>query len=341
MPPSASRSLRLWSAFPDRGAPRPLAEEPFSIFASKNQGMTIQDQAPRAEASPLAYLLLTLTALCWGANAIFGRLAVGEVSPMVLVMLRWLLALALLALVGHRQIRHDWPVLRAHLPFLSAMGALGFTGFNAVYYVAAHYTTAVNIGIIQGSIPMFVLIGAFAVFRTRVTGLQIAGVVVTMLGVLMVGTGGDLGRIAALAINRGDLLMVLACLFYAGYTVGLNRRPPVGALGLFTVLAGSALLASLPLVALEAALGRFQMPTATGWTIIVLVVLFPSFLAQLFFLRGVALIGPGRAGVFINLVPVFASILAVAILGESFAAFQAVALALVLGGIWLSEWGKA
>jgi drug/metabolite transporter (DMT)-like permease len=301
--------------------------------------MTMQDQAA-PEANPLAYLLLTLTALCWGANAILSRLAVGEVSPMALTTLRWLLALALLAAVAQGQVRRDWPVLRRHLPFLVAMGALGFTGFNAVYYVAAHYTTAVNLGIIQGSIPVFVLIGAFAAYRTAVTPLQIAGVVVTMLGVVLVGTGGDLGRIAALAINRGDFLMVVACVLYAGYTVALQRRPPVVALSLFMALAGAALAASLPLVALEAASGLLQWPTATGWLIVVLTVVFPSFLAQMLFIRGVELIGPGRAGVFINLVPVFASILAVAILGESFAVFQAIALGLVLGGIWLSELRK-
>jgi drug/metabolite transporter (DMT)-like permease len=301
--------------------------------------MTTKSQAA-PEANPLAYLLLTLTALCWGANAIFGRLAVGEVSPMALTMLRWLLALALLAPLAQGQLRRDWPVLRSHLLFLAAMGALGFTGFNAVYYVAAHYTTAVNIGIIQGSIPVFVLVGAFLAYRTPVTPLQAGGVAVTMLGVVLVGSGGDLARIAALAINRGDLLMVVACLLYAGYTVALQRRPAVSALSLFTVLAAAALLASLPLLAIEAASGQLQWPTAAGWIITLLAVLFPSFAAQMFFLRGVELIGPGRAGVFINLVPVFASILAVAILREAFAAFQGIALALVLGGIWLSEWGK-
>jgi drug/metabolite transporter (DMT)-like permease len=187
---------------------------------------------------------------------------------------------------------------------------------------------------------VFVLIGAFTAYRSAVTPLQAAGVVVTMLGVVLVGTAGDLARIARLAVNRGDLLMVVACLLYAGYTVGLQRRPAVAALSLFTVLAAAALLASLPLVALEAAAGQLQWPTVTGWLIVVLSVLFPSFLAQLFFIRGVELIGPGRAGIFINLVPVFASILAVAILGESFAAFQGIALGLVLGGIWLSELGK-
>ena len=304
--------------------------------------MTVKtDHAPAVEGSGRAYLLLTLTALCWGANAVFGRLAVGEISPMALVSLRWLGALGLLVVFAHAQVRRDWPVLRARLPFVAAMGAIGFTVFNALFYLAAHWTTAINIGIIQGSIPVFVLIGAFAAYRTRVAGLQVAGVLVAMLGVALVAAGGDLARLASLALNFGDLLMIAACVLYAGYTLGLSRRPPVSPLSLFTGMAAAAFVTSLPLALAEAALGRFQWPTPAGWLILGLVTLFPSFLAQISFIQGVALIGPSRAGVFVNLVPVFASILALLILQEPFRLFHAVALALVLGGIWLSEHGKA
>jgi drug/metabolite transporter (DMT)-like permease len=225
--------------------------------------------------------------------------------------------------------------------FVSAMGALGFTTFNALYYVAAHSTTAVNIGIIQGSVPMFVLAGALAIDRTPVAGVEIAAVLVTMLGVVIVACGGELARLATFRLNFGDLLMIAACALYAGYTLALRRRPPVSALGLFTVMAGAAFLASLPLVLTEAALGRFRWPTPTGGVILALVTLFPSFLAQIFFIQGVALIGPSRAGVFVNLVPVFATIMALLVLKEPFEPFHAIALCLVLGGIWLSEHGKA
>jgi drug/metabolite transporter (DMT)-like permease len=296
---------------------------------------------PRVGASGRAYLLLALTALCWGANAVFGRLAVGEISPMALVSLRWLGALGLLVAFAHAQVRRDWPVLRTRLPFVAAMGAIGFTVFNALFYLAAHWTTAVNIGIIQGSIPVFVLIGAFAAFRTQVARLQLTGVFVTMIGVAIVASGGPPARLASLALNFGDLLMIAACVLYAGYTLGLSRRPPVSPLSLFTGMAGAAFVSSLPLALAEAALGRFQWPTPAGWIILGLVTLFPSFLAQISFIQGVALIGPSRAGVFVNLVPVFASILALLILQEPFRLFHAVALSLVLGGIWLSEHGKA
>lgn len=295
------------------------------------------NETAHAASSRRAYILLTLTTLCWGANAVFGRLAVGEISPMLLVSLRWLGAVLLMLVFASRHVRRDWPTLRRHLPFLAAMGVLGFTSFNALFYVAAHSTTAVNIGIIQGSIPVFVLIGMFIAYRFPVNRLQIPGVALTMIGVIIVGTGGSLERLVTLTLNHGDILMIVACTLYAGYAVGLRRRPAVSSLGLFTVLAGAAFLFSLPLTAAELALGQFQWPTATGWIVAGLVTLLPSFLGQIFFIQGVALIGPGRAGVFINLVPIFAAILAVVILSEPFEGFHWIALALVLTGIWLSE----
>ena len=79
------------------------------------------------------------------------------------------------------------------------------------------------------------------------------------------------------------------------------------------------------------------MPTLQGLLVTAWIAIFPSFLAQVFYLRGIDLIGPGRAGVFVNLVPVFSAILAVALIDEPFAAYHAVALVLVIGGIWLAQ----
>ncbi len=290
-----------------------------------------------ARTNGLAYILLALTALMWGCNAIFGKLAVGEVSPMALVSLRWFFVLFLLILVAGHQVRRDWSHLRPRLLFLFLMGSLGFTGFNALFYSAAHLTTAVNIGIIQGSIPVFVLIGVFLIFHTPVTLYQMIGVVVTLIGVATVVFEGDFARLASFAVNRGDLLMVLACFLYAGYTTGLSDKPKAGALSLLTILAASAFVASIPLALAEVAYGAYQPPTTKGWILVGLIALLPSFLSQIFYIRGIELIGPGRAGVFVNLVPVFASILSVLYLGEEFAPYHAIALALVLGGIWLSE----
>jgi drug/metabolite transporter (DMT)-like permease len=131
--------------------------------------------------------------------------------------------------------------------------------------------------------------------------------------------------------------MMAACLFYASYTVALRKRPPMPGLVFFTAMACVACVVSLPLMATEWALGQGYWPTLQGWLILAYVAIGPSLLSQLFFMRGVELIGPGRAGVFVNLVPVFSAVLGVLLLSEPFAWYHGVALALVLGGIFIAE----
>jgi drug/metabolite transporter (DMT)-like permease len=284
-----------------------------------------------------AYVLLTLTTLMWGGNAIAGRLAVGEVSPMMLTCLRWVIVvIVLLPLVG-RQVIAAWPQIKERWAFTILMGAFGFTGFNALFYAAAHYTTAVNLTIFQGSIPVLVLLGTVLFFKARVIPLQIIGMIVTILGVILVSVKADLEILRTLALNIGDVWTLIACVFYAGYTLGLRHRPALPGLIFFAALALVAFATSLPLLWIEAAQGSLQLPTAKGWLILLYVGLLPSLLSQVFFMRGVELIGPARAGLFVNLVPVFGALLAVLLLGEPFALYHAGGLVLVLGGIWLSE----
>ena len=259
---------------------------------------------------------------------------------MALVCLRWLLVVVILSMISYRHLRRDWPVLKHCIFYFMVMGAFGFTGFNMLFYLAAHSTTAVNIGILQGSMPVFVLIGAFLVFRNKVTLLQSVGVSLTIIGVTIVASGGSFARLASLEINLGDALMLLACVLYSGYTVALRTRPEVSALSFISMMAFAAFLTSIPFVFIETGLGYFQAPTINGWIIIAIVALFPSSIAQISFIVGVGILGPGRASVFVNLVPIFASIFAVTVLDEPFEMFQGAALALVLFGIWLSEKGK-
>ena len=116
-----------------------------------------------------AYIMLTLTTMIWAGNAVAGRLAIGEVSPMSLVLLRWVGVVVLMGMVSRKKVINEWPVLRQRLWFLFALGAVGFTIFNGLFYIAAHSTVAINMGILQGSIPVFVLMGALLVYGTRVS----------------------------------------------------------------------------------------------------------------------------------------------------------------------------
>lgn len=284
-----------------------------------------------------AYLLLVFTTLIWGANAVAARLAVGEVSPMFMTCMRWGISCVALLLFARTPIRSHWRALLPHWRAIALMGALGFTGFNALFYAAAHHTTAINIAILQGAIPVLVLIGSVLFYATRVGALQWFGVLVTLAGILVVASHGQVAQLARLDFNIGDVWMVFACLLYAGYTLGLRRRPEVPAIVFFAATALVACVVSLPLVATEVAMGQFIWPSATGWALIAFVGLLPSFVSQVTFIQAVGLIGPARAGVFLNLVPIFGPLLALAVLGEPISFYHGVALALVLGGIYIAE----
>ncbi|MFM2422475.1 MAG: hypothetical protein RL291_1005 [Pseudomonadota bacterium] len=284
-----------------------------------------------------APLLLTATAIMWAGNTIAGRLAVGHISPFTLTCLRWTIVIAVLWPLYGREVRERWGDIQPKVFRIAAMGALGFTGFNALYYAAAHHTTAINIGILQGVIPVLVLLGAFVAFGTRVTIVQALGTLVTLCGVVVVATKGMPAQLLALNINPGDIAVFIACVLYAFYTVALKDRPTLSGQGFFTLMALFAMLTSLPLIAYEAAVGQLTMPTPRGFAILLWVAFFPSYLSQIFFLRGVDLIGPGRAGVFVNLVPVFSAIMAVGLINEPFGWYHGVALSLVFGGIWLTQ----
>jgi len=257
---------------------------------------------------------------------------------MLLVSLRWL-GTAILFVFIRQIIFRDWNKLKTHLPTLFMMGALGFTVFNALFYLSAHTTTALNIGIIQGMIPVFVLVGSYFVYRSPVSWLQGVGVIVTILGVCIVASAGNLEKLASLSINQGDYFMVIACLLYSGYALMLRRFTSVGvsALSLFAVIAIAAFIASLPLSLVEFYMGNSQWPTRKGCVVILLVALLPCFHAHVCFISGVSELGAGRAGIFVNLVPVFASMLAILILDEPFRIYHAVALGLVVCGIGLAE----
>ena len=259
---------------------------------------------------------------------------------MLTTTLRFFLVLVLLAVIAVRQVAKERKLLRSHWRFIAAMGAIGFTGFNVPLYVGASTTTAVNMGMIQGIMPALVLAGSFFAYGTPFTPLQVAGLAVALIGVGVTVSHGDFEVLKALEIRPGDLWVLLACLLYASYTVALRKRPQMSPLTFFAGLSVAAFASSLPLAVVEMASGAGLWPSSKGWAILLFLAIFPSILSQLFYMRGVELIGPGRAGLFVNLVPVFAAILAVLLLGEEFAAYHAVALALVLAGIALAEIGK-
>ncbi len=286
-----------------------------------------------------AYILLLLTTLFWGGNAIAGKLAVGHVSPMLLTTARWSIACLVLAAIGWRRLRVDWPILRRRLVFLTVLSTAGFAVFNIALYSALLFTSAINVSIEQAGMPMLIFVANFILFRLRVAWAQIVGFVVSLAGVALTAAHGEPARLLDLDVNFGDALMLIALVVYAGYTVALRFRPAVHWQSLMIVMCGAAAISSAPFAVAEYVHGAAVLPDAQGWAVIGYTALFPSILAQVFYIRGVELIGANRAGLFINLVPIFGTLLAIALLGETFYLYHAVAMAMVLGGIAVAEMG--
>ncbi|MDP9838898.1 drug/metabolite transporter (DMT)-like permease [Neorhizobium huautlense] len=265
------------------------------------------------------------------------KLAVGHISPMTFTFLRWAVAVTVILAISLPQIKKDWPVAKQHLPVLIFLGAIGYTSFNALLYSAVHYTTAINVTIEQAAIPFLIFVANFALFRIRVSVAQIFGFSLTLLGVALTAAHGDLASLVTLSVNYGDGLMIFAILAYAAYTIALRWRPPVDWRTLMAIPAIAALVFSIPLMAWEYSAGDLMMPDLTGWGATLYTGIFASLVAQILYIKGVIELGANRAGLFINLVPVFGTLLSVAILGEQLFAFHVIALTLSLGGIAIAE----
>jgi drug/metabolite transporter (DMT)-like permease len=281
-----------------------------------------------------APLLLSLATLGWAGNTIAGRLAVGEVSPLVIVFMRWTIVFAILLMTKRKELPAALPKLKGKWPWVFMMGALGLSFFNTLFYIAAQSTTAINLGLIQCAMPMFILIGATLILKTKLTFGQIIGTILTMAGVLLIISKGDFSFLVGLQINKGDWIMLGACIFYAGYTIGLQNRPDIDNMTMMTVFAGAAWVLSIPILLIEVTQGTAQWPaTQLAWLIVLFISLIPSFISQVFYMRGVDLIGPDRAGVYSNLVPIYSAALGVLILNEAFSLYHFLSIIIVITGL--------
>ena len=274
--------------------------------------------------------------LGWAGNTVAGRMSTGEISPMVVVFLRWFIISIFLIFFLNKKLILSFKLISGKLVWLCLMGSLGLTGFNALFYIAAQNTTAINLGIIQGIMPAIILVGSVIIFKEVVNITKVAGLIIAFFGVLVVVSQGDYERVILLSFNYGDLVMLCACFFYSGFTLGLKNKPVIDPIVLMTYFSLSALIFSIPLLIIEYYLGLIQVPaTSTAWLTILYIAFVPSFLAQIFFIRGVELVGASKAGLFINFFPIFAAILGVLLLGERLFIYHLISLFIVLLGVYL------
>ena len=192
------------------------------------------------------YLLLSLTSLFWAGNIVLARYVAGHVPPMTLSCVRWVGAFVMLLPFAWPHLRRDWPALRARLPLMVVLSATGFAINNALSYWALQYTTALNALLIQSSGPLFVALWSLTLFGVRLTWAQLAGIAISLAGVLTIILRGDFAALAGIQLNRGDVMLTGAMLAFGLYSALMPRRPKTHQLSLIACTTGGGALLLLP-----------------------------------------------------------------------------------------------
>ncbi|MEW6257183.1 MAG: DMT family transporter [Pseudomonadota bacterium] len=279
------------------------------------------------------YFLLTVTALLWSTNMVLGRGIAGQIPPITLACVRWGLAALLILPFSWRQVRADWPIIVRHLPILTVLAASGIASYNAMSYYGLQYTKALNGLLVQSVSPLLIALWSLVLFKDRLSLGQMAGILLSLLGVLTIVSEGDLDVLLHLKPNIGDVWIISALLIYCFYAAILRVRPALGALSFLTAIMALGALLLVPFAVWEAQQGVTLSPNLTTFGVILYVSLFPALLAYLCFNRGVELVGANRAAPFFHLMPVFGSALAILLLGERLEWYHGAGYALVLVGI--------
>ena len=283
-----------------------------------------------------APLLLCLAILGWSGNFVVGRLVGGTVPPIQLSFLRWTLATALLTPLAWRGVRADTGELRARWKTVLVLAVTGIAIFNTFVYRGLETTTVVNGVLLQSVCPVLIVLLTFAAHRERPHLAQLAGLVVSLLGVWLVVSQGRVIGGAGLSANAGDAWILAAVAAYAVYTVVLRDKPAVRPLTLLVTTFGLGALMVAPFAAAELAGGRAVPATPGALAAVAYVGVIPSIVSFFCFNRGVELMGASRAGQFIHLMPVFGAALAFLFVGERLAWYHLLGGAVIGCGIWLS-----
>ena len=279
------------------------------------------------------YLLLSLTSLFWAGNAIFGRNAAGLIPPIALSFLRWSVAFMILLPFGWRHLRTDWPAIKARLGFMLVLSATGIGAFNTLQYSALEYTTALNVLLLQSSMPLIVALWSLLLLGVRLSVAQGIAITLSMAGVALILLKGDLAALGTIDLNRGDIIFTIALVVFGYYSTLSIRRPKIHPLSFLAFTFGCGALSVLPFLLWELHARPPLSINAVTLTTIAYVAIFPSILAYLCYNRGVLMVGPNRAAPFFHLVPVFGSAMAIAFLGERPGWYHIIGYAMVLTGV--------
>lgn len=288
---------------------------------------------PRSPAA--AFLLLPLAALCWAGNHVIARAAGGHVPPASMAVIRWIVVALAVLPFALPHLRADWPKLRSKPGLTVLFAVTGGGAFGTLQFVALHFTTALNMGVVGSVAPAFIVAASWLLFRERLAPLQLLGVLVSLSGVLAIVSRLDLGRLAQFSFNGGDLIIIANMMLWAVYAACLRIRPSVHATTFLLAMAALSAFGNLPFAAGEFAFGYRLQPTWLTATTVLYATFVTTILAYVAWNHAVDIVGASRASAFLHTIPVFSALLATTFLGETIQPFHVLGFALILAGVTL------
>jgi len=285
------------------------------------------------------YALLLLATVLWGGNFVIGRAVSGNIPPFTLAFLRWCVAFIVFLPIAYRSVKREWHMLKEHWKIVLILAFTGVAAFNTLVYIALHYTTSINASLMNSSTPIMIYILSFIFLKEKLTSFQILGTALSLSGVLFIISGGSFASLVDFTFNKGDLIVVVAVFCWSIYSLLVKHfagRLPGQSTFLVTIFIGAVML--LPFYLYEIT----TMTNAIHWhwstiAAILYVGIFASIVAFLCWNHGVVQLGANKAGIYLNFIPVFASIFAVLFLDEQLHIFQIIGGLAVVAGVLLSS----
>ena len=287
----------------------------------------------------LAYILLILTTLFWSGNFIVGKAAsLFEIPPFTLNFYRWTFAWLILAPFTLPEIIRKKNYILENIKLITILGITSITIFNSIVYYSLNFTQVISGVLMISTIPVMIIIFCWLFKIEKTNVYQILGVIFSLLGVVVIITKADLNILLNLNFNKGDLWMVVAMFSWAMYSALLRKKKfELSQLSLLQMIISAGLLFLLPAYLIELTLGYrvdIDLPFALTLTY---VVLFPGLASFIFWIKGISIIGSNRSGIFLHLMPIFSTILAIIIFKEKFMIYHLFGATLIITGIILSS----
>ena len=287
----------------------------------------------------LAIILLIASSFFWSGNFFSGKIAfLSDLSPFKLSFFRWILALLILLPFTYSQIIRDLEYYKKNILLMTIISILGVTIFNSFTYISLQTTMVINSTLMASVAPVMMIGFSWLIFRTKTTTLQFTGIVLSLLGAFAIVLKGNLNNLYNLYFTAGDLWMLAAVVSWCLYSVLLKKiDSKTSQLANLEVMIIIGVIFIIPFYIMESFNSTYLPSTGLDLAIIGYVAVFASIVAFFSWNKGVSIIGPNRASLFLHLIPVFSAIWAISFLNEKFAFFHVIGVLFILSGIILSN----